>query len=206
MNILPKKQFGFTLLESVIVLTLIAIFMSVSSVMFNSDKERAAQIIAKMEDVRNGLLRHAKDFPAGSLGLSGLVDLDGLNPAQFPGSTINSVDNWKGPYIEASKMNKAGGVAFIDLSSIAYGMELHKRVDQFAATSPSMPNGQQSVIYLELENVPDSIRTYIKEQCGDKCVSPANPDKVGLAVYSSPVTDANPIQIQVNQVTAAPSI
>ena len=84
-------QFGFTLLESVVALSLGILVIGVTVATYQHDKRQAQDVIAQLKITKAGVLRYNHDLPASTGSLRDLIE--------HPNETELK---WNGPYVDNS--------------------------------------------------------------------------------------------------------
>ena len=183
-----KKMRGLTLMEMMIAISLVVMLVSAVSSTIDTDRKQATEFLAKSEELRTGMLRLYTDFPCGVTKLSALaLREDAVD--NFCG-TGNDLNRWNGPYIDpAMVLVNGSAVGAISLDRIYQGSSAKLvQVTSVAGTKTLVTT------ILELEGVPDGMKNYMWDSCGDTCkpwTTVPNPSaddlkRIGLVVKNAP--------------------
>lgn len=113
-----RRSAGFTLVEIVIAIAVVALLTVLVTVKGNSDDTRTTVLLSKMQEVSSGLLRMKSDVSCFPKTLEGLVTPQSENYC----GTLSAAD-WKGNYIaESTSVNRTAHT--IDLETIVPGTEM----------------------------------------------------------------------------------
>ena len=116
-----SNQQGFTLTDTVIALSLIALASTTTVNMYDSSNTKAEVLITKMADVTAGLLRAKADLSCYPLRLDGLIT-PAMAVNTFCG--ILGAESWHGSYISSgTTINGSNGHLMLD--NISPGLELY---------------------------------------------------------------------------------
>lgn len=170
---LSKRQSGLTLIEMVITLSIVVFIITVSVMSMDQNGQRAENLQAKLQLVRSGVLRFQNDLPCGAATLSALTKRE--DAAVGLCGNANNLDNWRGPYVDASVLYVNGGDS--DLASILPGASLSIQQEVL---------GSQIFTILKVSEVTSDMRSALVAICGDECTPYKNitgdEETVGIVV------------------------
>ncbi len=152
---------GFTLLEMVVTLAIIAVLATLVGTQFSGDSSKATKLLSDMTNIKNSVNRAKFDMGGIPTRLDVLWDSQ-LATAGNMYSGVAGVRTWAGPYIE--RMPNTAGV--LNFDTLADGVTV--AIDDEASTGASpdfgtFPSGK--VYVLTAVNVPRGIAAEFMKKC-----------------------------------------
>jgi prepilin-type N-terminal cleavage/methylation domain-containing protein len=179
-------QRGFSLIEMVVVLSIIAVLASLISTQFSGDSSKATKLLSDMTNIKNGLNRAKFDMGGIPNRLDSLWDQSEVEAADMF-SGVAGTTTWAGPYVERLP-HTAGVLNFNSLAdgvTVAVGREVSNATVNGGAYNPG------SVYILTASGVPRGIASEFMRKCtgNDSTVTNAN----GLATSNCRVATTDEI-------------
>lgn len=164
------KQNGFTLIELIIVLSVIVVLATFVASKFSGDSSKAVKLFADMKTLSDSVQRSVVDLGGVPSKLSVLWNrADATSSNMFNG--ITATNSWNGPYIERQPTDSNNAItetSIADSTTIAIARE--------AANLSTNGGNYTWVYYLRASNVPNTIIIEAIKKC-------ANTDTVANATF-----------------------
>ena len=176
-----SNQQGLTLLETMIALVLVTVAIGATVALYDSDKQKAQDIIGQLQMAKAGVLRYNLNDPKSTNKLADLVRPNDASP-----------ENWNGPYIDtATRLTSEGQ---IDISKIFPESHIELMMETIGGIT------YQAVL---LKGIADSqLRNSILAKCGE-CKPLPGRDDIGVLVQQVGVVAQNGTGFNTDTVAAA---
>lgn len=189
-----KHQTGFSLLEMIIAISLMAILIGVVAISLGQERRHAEMLHQRLQLVQSALLRFETDFPCGANSLAALVRRD--QAAAGLCGEANNLEHWRGPYLDAYGDYSLSGD--LDLAAIVPGVSM--------GISQTVISDTYYTI-VSLKNINNELRVNIIDRCGDECLPYKNLNgdvtTVGLLVST---TKTQPLLNPTYELTPLPGV
>ncbi len=145
---------GFTLIEMVVTLSIIAILAVVITTQFGGDSAKATKLLSDMTVIKKGMLRYQLDngkYPENFYNMTQSTDV----------WSFSDRATWNGPYID--RKENFADISMIKVDGIdGAGMDIE--IDPMGFEGSSVP-GYSRVVYLRAFNLPESIIIEALKKC-----------------------------------------
>jgi len=156
-----RRQNGFTLIEALVVLFIIALLAVISMTAFDGSRSKAQTLVSFMSQVAGGAQQFRTDTGAYPATVHGLTD---STKAKAFGNTSKDLSSqWQRPYIGVQKAGTTDTDAFM-MDKVGVGVEV--QIEDFPSGG-TMNAGAGKVWYIQATNVPSDIVIQALKECNN---------------------------------------
>jgi prepilin-type N-terminal cleavage/methylation domain-containing protein len=168
-------QRGFTLLEMVVTLSIIAILATVIGAQFGGDTAKATKMLDDLVTIKRGIERMRLDtgkYPCNGSDFT-LLTSSG-DPSTQPSTGCLNVGGplWAGPYIEKSELTNPGPTKYKSISNSSYIFNMTLNLD--GGANPSV-SGYNRAIVVFVSGIPKGVAREFMKMCTGVEYSSDNP-------------------------------
>jgi prepilin-type N-terminal cleavage/methylation domain-containing protein len=168
-------QRGFTLLEMVVTLSIIALFATLVGTLFGGDTAKATKMLDDLVTIKKGVERMRLDtgkYPCNDSDFT-ILTSPGAPSAQPSAGCLNVGGAlWAGPYIEKSELTNPGPTKYKSISDSSYILNLTIDLDGYLHPPVS---GYKKAVAVVVSDVPPGIAAEFMKMCTGVEYSPSNP-------------------------------
>lgn len=155
LSVYRRRQGGFTLIEIMVVLVLIAVLASLSIFAFRGDRSKGTVLYSKVQQYGTAMARLQMDASCYPTRTGALIN---QAAAQNSACGLDLRPNWRGPYAKAEGLDANQDILMPEVSPTAVMTIGHNVADTNA-------NGLNNEWYLRVSNVPNDIAAEAVDIC-----------------------------------------